>query len=107
MTVEIVEEVPHVVGPERDHTFPAPLVVDDDPPLPAVHIAQPEVAEFRMLEIALRLTLHPITEKYFIRSPFDAAMLVMPEMAFLDNERCVLVLDTMNYVTALSLFEVS
>ncbi len=54
-----------------------------------------------MLEVSRRLTLPSEQEKYTIKSPFDAAMLVIPEMAHLDHEELrVLVLDTRNHVVA-------
>ncbi len=54
-----------------------------------------------MLEVSRRLTMPSHEEKYTIRSPYDAAMLVMPEMAHLDHEEMrVLVLDTKNHVVA-------
>ncbi len=54
-----------------------------------------------LLEIARRLTRPVIKEKYTIRSPNDAANLVIAEMGFLDHEELrVLVLDTKNGVVA-------
>ena len=51
------------------------------------------------LEIGKRLTLSEFDEKYQIKSPKDAAMLVMVEMMYLDHEQIrVLVLDTKNQV---------
>ena len=51
------------------------------------------------LEIGRRLSLSQLEEKYQIKSPADAANLVMLEMAFLDLEQLrVLVLDTKNRV---------
>src|SRR5262249_48071463 len=53
------------------------------------------------LELARRLTIPKTEEKYTIRSPYDAAMLLIPEMAHLDHEEMrVLVLDTKNAVVA-------
>lgn len=52
-----------------------------------------------LLEIARRLTIPSTDEKYQIRSPADAARLVIPEMAYLDHEVFrVLLLDTKNCV---------
>lgn len=54
-----------------------------------------------VLEVARRLTLPADEEKYTIRSPFDAANLVRPDMEFLDHEQLrVLVLNTKNQVDA-------
>ncbi len=54
-----------------------------------------------VLELARRLTLPEHTERYEIRSPADAANLVMAEMSFLDHEELrVLCLDTKNHVVA-------
>jgi DNA repair protein RadC len=51
------------------------------------------------LEIGRRLGLTQLDEKYQIKSPADAANLVMMEMAFLDHEQMrILVLDTKNRV---------
>ena len=51
------------------------------------------------LEIGRRLSLSQLDEKYQIKSPADAANLVMMEMAFLDHEQMrILVLDTKNRV---------
>jgi len=51
------------------------------------------------LEIGRRLGLSQLDEKYQIKSPADAANLVMMEMAFLDHEQMrILVLDTKNRV---------
>ena len=51
------------------------------------------------LEIGRRLSLTQLDEKYQIKSPADAANLVMMEMAFLDHEQMrILVLDTKNRV---------
>jgi len=51
------------------------------------------------LEIGRRLGLSQLEEKYQIKSPADAANLVMMEMAFLDHEQMrILVLDTKNRV---------
>jgi DNA repair protein RadC len=53
-----------------------------------------------LFEVARRLTL-PVPERYAIRSPKDAADLVMPFMAYLDHEELrVLLLDTKNHVVA-------
>src|SRR2546421_8337214 len=52
-----------------------------------------------LLEVSQRLTHPSPTEQYTIQSPADAAMLVRPEMEFLDHEELrVLVLDTKNRV---------
>ncbi len=54
-----------------------------------------------LLELARRLTMPSQEQKYTIKSPYDAAMLLMPEMAHLDHEEMrVLVLDTKNRVVA-------
>jgi len=54
-----------------------------------------------ILEVARRLTLPMSEKKYTIRSPADAANLVMADMVFLDHEQLrVLVLDTKNQVVA-------
>ncbi len=54
-----------------------------------------------MLEVSRRLSMPQTEEKYTIRSPFDAAMLLIPEMAHLDHEELrALVLDTRNGVVA-------
>jgi len=51
------------------------------------------------LEIGRLLSLTQLDEKYQIKSPADAANLVMMEMAFLDHEQMrILVLDTKNRV---------
>jgi DNA repair protein RadC len=51
------------------------------------------------LEIGRRLSLSQLDEKYQIKSPADAANLVMMEMTFLDHEQMrILVLDTKNRV---------
>ena len=52
-----------------------------------------------ILEIARRLTIPSIKEKYYIRSVEDAVILLRPDMAFLDHEEMrVLVLDTKSAV---------
>jgi DNA repair protein RadC len=54
-----------------------------------------------VLELARRLTVPTQTERYQIRSPADAANLVMPDMCFLDHEELRgLYLDTKNRVVA-------
>ena len=54
-----------------------------------------------LLEVSRRLTMPQTEEKHTIRSPFDAAMLLIPEMEHLDHEELrVLVLDTKNGVMA-------
>ncbi len=54
-----------------------------------------------IVEVARRLTLPVTDEKYAIRSPADAAALVMADMAYLDHEQLrVLALDTKNKVVA-------
>lgn len=51
------------------------------------------------LEIGRRLGMLQTEEKYQIKSPADAANLVMPEMTYLDHEQMrILVLDTKNQV---------
>ncbi len=51
------------------------------------------------LEIGRRLTVATPDEKYQIKSPADAAALVMMEMTFLDHEQMrILILDTKNQV---------
>jgi len=47
------------------------------------------------LEIGRRLALLPVQERYTVRTPADAANLVMLEMAYLDNEQMrILLLDS-------------
>jgi len=54
-----------------------------------------------LLEMARRLTVPSVQERYTVITPQDAANLVMPDMAFLDHEEMrVLVLDTKNRVVA-------
>lgn len=51
------------------------------------------------LEIGKRLSRQELNERYQIKSPRDAASLVMVDMAHLDHEQmCILVLDTKNHV---------
>ncbi|TMC18862.1 MAG: DNA repair protein RadC, partial [Chloroflexi bacterium] len=51
------------------------------------------------LEIGRRLGMMQSEEKYQIKSPADAANLVMPEMMYLDHEQVrILILDTKNQV---------
>src|SRR5436309_8338088 len=66
------------------------------------HLGAAKAAQLQaMLEMARRLTLPVEREKHTIRSPYDAAALVRPEMEYLDHEEMrVLVLDTKNNVVA-------
>jgi len=54
-----------------------------------------------ILELARRLTMPSLRERFQIITPLHAANLVMAEMSFLDHEEMrVLVLDTKNFVVA-------
>jgi DNA repair protein RadC len=65
-------------------------------------LSRAKVAQLQsLLELSQRLTRPSVSERYQIKSPRDAATLLMPEMAHLDHEEMrVLVLDTKNGVVA-------
>ena len=54
------------------------------------------------LEVGRRLTAHPTDERPQVRSPYDAAQLLMVEMSLLDQEHLRLILlDIKNYVLSI------
>lgn len=86
----------------ESHSFTDLLRMDIGELLKKHRIGEAKAAQLQaLLEIARRLTIPSTDEKYQIRSPADAARLVIPEMAYLDHEEMrVLILDTKNCLVA-------